>query len=264
MNASSYFEAGQLQAAIDAQIKDVKAKPEDAAGRLFLFTLMAFAGDLERARRQIEAVSFNDVKRDTAVLAYRDLLEAEQVRRRVLREAATPHFLKEPPPHVHLRLEALRRLLDNQTADAGRLLEEANAAAGSVRGQLNGKPFESLRDCDDLFGTLLEVMNQNRYAWVPLEQVKSVTIGEPRTPRHLLWVPAKLEMQDGQAGDVFLPALYPGSHEQPDDRIRLGRMTDWKTFDDGPVLGMGQHTFFLDEGDIGLLEWRHLEIQPRE
>src|SRR5437764_958224 len=114
MNAGSFFDAGQLQAAIDAQIKDVKAKPEDAAGRLFLFTMLVFAGDLDRARRQIEAVSFDDVKRDAAVMAYRDLLEAEQNRRRVFREGAVPQFLKEPPAHVHLRLGAARRLAEGQ------------------------------------------------------------------------------------------------------------------------------------------------------
>jgi len=56
MNATDLFKAGRLQAAIDAQIQEVKAKPADHGRRLFLFELCAFAGDLERARRQIDAL----------------------------------------------------------------------------------------------------------------------------------------------------------------------------------------------------------------
>ena len=43
-----------------------------------------------------------------------------------------------------------------------------------MRGRLNGKPFETLRDADDLFGPVLEVLSQGAYFWLPLEQVDSL------------------------------------------------------------------------------------------
>ena len=75
-----------------------------------------------------------------------------------------------------------------------------------------------------------------------------------------LWAPAQLKLKDEQEGGTFLPALYPHSHEHPDDAIKLGRATDWKTTEGGPVLGMGARTFLLDEDAAGLLEWRQLRL----
>ena len=51
MNANELFQAGKLQEAIDTQIAQVKANPADQGKRLFLFELLAFAGELDRARR---------------------------------------------------------------------------------------------------------------------------------------------------------------------------------------------------------------------
>ena len=73
MNASDLFKAAKLPEAIDAQIAEVKANPGDQSKRLFLFEMLAFAGDLDRARRQIDAVNYGQMELDTAVLAYRKL-----------------------------------------------------------------------------------------------------------------------------------------------------------------------------------------------
>lgn len=262
MNAEEAYQAGRLQEAVDAQIQAVKANPGDAAGRLFLFELLAFTGDLERARRQIDAVEFGDPDRDMAVLSYRQLLQAEEARRKVFAQGTAPEFLIEPPAAVRRRLEAADRLRQGQHAEAAEILAEADAASAPVRGKLNGKPFEGLRDCDDLLGPVLEVMAKGKYFWIPLEQVESLAVNEPRFPRDLVWSRAFLVMRDGPAGDLFLPTLYPGSHEQADDRIRLGRMTDWKTPDVGPVQGLGLRMFLVGEDPMTVLEWRQLEIDP--
>jgi type VI secretion system protein ImpE len=59
---------------------------------------------------------------------------------------------------------------------------------------------------------------------------------------------------------VFLPAIYPGSHEHADDQVKLGRKTDWKETKDGPVLGMGLRTFLVGDDPVTLLEWRELKL----
>jgi type VI secretion system protein ImpE len=262
MNASSLYKAGQLQAAIDEQIKEVKAAPADKAKRLFLFELLAFAGDLDRARRQIEAVTYEELALEAQVLDYKKLLEAEQLRRRLFTEGRKPEFFVDPPEHVQLRLEAVNRLRENNPAEAGSLLAQAHARCSPLQGQLNEKPFTSLRDCDDLFATILEVMARGAYYWVPLEQVARLSMNPPKFPRDLLWVSARLEMTDSAAGNVFLPALYPRSHEHADNQIKLGRMTDWQGPESGPVLGVGLRTFLVDDDPSTLLEWRQLEIDP--
>ena len=259
MNSTELFKANKLADAVAAQMQEVKAHPGDHAKRLFLFELLAFAGDLDRARRQIDAVNYGQVELDTAVDKYRKLLDAEQARRRVFHEGIMPQFLVPPPEHLGKRLEAVNALRGNKPAEAAKLLGQANDAAPAVRGLLNGKPFDALRDCDDLFGPVLEVMAHGDYYWLPLEQVVSLAMNPPKFPRDLLWVPAKLAVRDGPAGDVFLPALYPGSHEQSDNQIKLGRSTDWKQAEGGPVRGVGLRLFLVGEDAMSLLDWREVQ-----
>jgi type VI secretion system protein ImpE len=260
MNASELFKAGKLQQAVDAQIQEVKKNASDPTKRMFLFELAAFAGDLDRARRQIEAINYPEPERQHIIFGYRKLLDSELARRAVLRDGQPPHFLSPPTEHVQLRLQAVKALKEDKPAEAAELVRQANEQAPALRGTLNGKAFTSLRDCDDLFAGVLEVMAQGRYSWVPLEQVEALAMNPPKAPRDLLWFPARLSLRDGQTGPVFLPALYPFSHEAADDNVKLGRMTDWKQGDGGPVLGLGQRTFLVDGAASGLLEWREVQF----
>jgi type VI secretion system protein ImpE len=253
------YRAGKLQEAIEAQVQEVKAHPADHARRLFLFELLAFAGELDRAQKQIDVLKFEEAELETAQLGYRKLLDSERSRRRLFSEGVQPQFLADPPEHVRLRLDAVNRLRENRPAEAVELLGRANAAA-PLNGKLNDKPFDCLRDADDLFGTVLEVMAHGNYFWVPLEHVESLMMRPPRFPRDLLWVPGRLELKD-TAGDVFLPALYPGTHEHPDDAVKLGRMTDWKSAEGAPVRGLGLRTFLAGDDAVSLVEWRELHIE---
>jgi type VI secretion system protein ImpE len=261
MAANDLYKAGRLQEAIEAQLQDVKSHPADHGRRLFLFELLAFAGDIDRARKQIDAINYGDMQRDAAVQSYRKLLDAEQARRRVFREGIMPQFLVPPPESLGKRLEAINSLRGNQLVEAAKLLAQAAEAEPPVHGQLNDKSFETLRDCDDLFGPVLEVMAHGDYYWLPFQQVDSLVMNPPKFPRDLVWVPARLSIRDGPAGDVFLPALYPGSHEHADNQIKLGRQTDWTSADSGPVRGVGLRMFLVDEDASSLLEWRELQVE---
>jgi type VI secretion system protein ImpE len=259
MTAAEHYKSGRLQDAIAAQVLEVKESPTDHAKRLFLFELLAFAGDLERARRQIDMIEYKDTHLDASTAIYRRLLESEQARRDLFARGVAPGFFGEPSEHLRLRLDAVNHLREGRPGEAAEALARANEAVPAIPGQLNGLVFESLRDADDLFAGVLEVMAHGRYFWVGLDQVRLLTMNAPRFPRDLLFIPAHLELEDEQ-GEVFLPALYPGSYEHPDDSVRLGRSSDWKELDGGPTLGMGLHTYLRDEDAIGLLEWRSLEM----
>lgn len=259
MTVADFYKAGQLAQAIEAQIQQVKTAPGDHAKRLFLFELLAFAGDLDRAQRQIDVIEYGELERDTAVLSYRKLLDAERNRRRLWQEGLKPETFTELSEQASLRLEAVNCLRLKQQVEAAQLLTRANEAIPPRKGQLNGKPFDHLRDGDDLFAGVLEVMAHGNYYWVPLEQVESLTMNPPKFPRDLLWIPARLELPD-TAGDVYLPALYPFSHQHPDNQIKLGRATDWQSEDNGPVLGRGLRTFLVGEDAMSILEWRQLQM----
>jgi len=53
MNAGELFKAGQLQAAVDAQLQEVKRNPADEAERVFLGELLVLSGNLDRARQKL-------------------------------------------------------------------------------------------------------------------------------------------------------------------------------------------------------------------
>ncbi len=260
MNAGELFKVGNLAEAIEAQVKEVKANPGDHARRLFLFELLAFAGELDRAQRQVDALQYDEMELAAAVLSYRKLLDAERQRRQVFEQKGAPQFLAEPPAHVALRVQAATALQEGQVEQAGALLVRANEQLPVLRGTLNGVAFEGLRDGDDRFGTVLEVMALGQYYWVPLEQVNLLALNPPKFPRDLLWASARLELHEGAAGDVFLPALYPEAHRQSDPKLKLGRMNDWQDLGHGLVVGLGVKTFLVGEEAKCLLDWRKLEM----
>jgi len=257
MTASELFQAGQLQAAIDAQIQKVKAHPADQAARLFLFELILFTGDVDRARKQLDVLRYDNPQATAAVESYRHALTAELVRRDVLAGKARPKFLGTPPEHAELRLQALQAYAAGDPVGGDSLLDRANTDAPDVRGTLNDQPVAGLRDADDLFGPILEVFGGENYVWVSLELVETVTANPMANPRDVMLRPAQLVIRDGPSGDVLLPGLYPASWDQPDESITLGRVTDWLGGDGRPTRGIGGKLFLAGDGWISLNDWRN-------
>ena len=85
MTAADQYKSGRLQDAIAAQLLDVREHPTDHAKRLFLFELLTFAGDLDRAQRQIDMIEYKDTLLDASTAIYKRLLDSERARRDVLR-----------------------------------------------------------------------------------------------------------------------------------------------------------------------------------
>jgi type VI secretion system protein ImpE len=263
VTAKELFDAGQLAAAIEQLNHDVRAHPTDVRQRTFLFELLCFAGDYGRAARQLDVLSHQDAATDVGVQVYRNILTAVEARERLFTHGDQPDFLAPAAPYVDHHLQALQQLCAVQPAAAKALLEQAAQARPGLTGHLNGQAFNDFRNSDDILGCVLEVFIQRHYIWLPLEQIKQLTIPPPTKLRDLLWTPATLELHTGPIGDVFLPVLYPGSHTSDDDHIKLGRMTDWLAAAEGVVRGMGQHVFLVGEDEHALLEIRSLGFACR-
>jgi type VI secretion system protein ImpE len=261
MTAQESFNAGDLSSALEATGAEVRSKPADQKKRTFLFELLCFAGELERAGKQLEVIAQQGADADLAVQGYRNALQAETARRQVFSDNRIPGFPKEIPTYAALHLKAIHCLRDGQTSEARPLLEEASGSYPSLRGQLNGLPFESLSDCDDLLGPFLEVLVGSNYCWIPWESIQSVSIVEPKYLRDLIWIPASIELTFGPLGEVLLPCLYPGSHLSPDDQIKLGRLTDWRSDVEGLSLGLGQKLLTADDQEFPLAEIRQIEFE---
>jgi type VI secretion system protein ImpE len=254
------YQAGHLQEAIQALTAEVRAKPADAPTRIFLFELLAFAGDWDRARKQIDVLGQAGPNEALAVQVYLANIQAEGLRERLFSEGLHPHFLNEPPPHVDRHFDAINRIREGNFAEARAVLDAAEEDRPALAGTLNGQPFDDFRDCDDVLGPVLELIVKDKYAWLPFEQIRRMEISPPSKLRDLVWARAKIEALDGTVGDVYLPALYEGTCRNPDDRLRLGRMTAWTPLSEELSRGAGLKTFQVDDGEVALFEARVVEF----
>jgi type VI secretion system protein ImpE len=193
---------------------------------------------------------------------YQNILAAEKCRRRLFREGARPEFLLDPPDYVRLHLDAVSRLREGRLEEAAELLERSEELRPAMAGEIDGQAVEGFRDCDDLCAPILELVILRDYIWLPLEQVRELELSPPERPRDLLWAPVRIMLHDGSARNGYLPTLYCGSHEQTDERLKLGRLTDWRGDEHGPVLGLGQRLFLAGDEARPILDLRKVSLHP--
>ena len=204
MDASTLYRAGKLDEAIEAAGAKLRGDPMDASSRTFLFELLSFAGQYDRAEKQLDVVARGSSDAEMGAWLYRSALHAEKLRQEMFSTDSLPAGGVEPDPPA---------------------------------GALNGQPFESLVDADPRIGARLELFAAGQYTWIPLNQIESVTASPPRRLRDLLWIPAQVtvspEYRGADLGEVLIPAMTPGASQHEDDLVRLGRMTDWLDLDGG-------------------------------
>lgn len=263
MDAKQLFDSGHLQAAISQLTADVKASPRDLRNRIFLFELLCFTGDWQRAERQLDAVAqvSGDATVELGIEIYRGILRAEASRRQLFQgESRQPKFLSEPPPYTALHLKALTEIIEQHFDQAETSLKESSALRKNLQGQIDDTHFDDFKDGDDLIAPFLEVIVRADYLWLALEDIVGLEIRPPRTLRDLLWIPAKVELREQQTIDVFIPVQYYGSSDHADDSVKLGRMTVWENVGEETNLGKGQRTFLIDGDERSLLEIRKVEF----
>src|SRR3954453_19040072 len=104
--AKTLLESGNLKGAIESALGLVKSNPTDASGRIFLFELSAFAGDWERAKRQLDVIGHQDTTAMIGSKIYEQCVLAEGKRADVFSKGAKPEFLASPPDYVYGLLTA--------------------------------------------------------------------------------------------------------------------------------------------------------------
>jgi len=246
--------SGDLDGAIEMGIAAVKAKPTDAESRYRLFALVAFSGDLHRARRQLKALGVGDEQLERAKAVYINLLAAEQERRAVYHHGAEPLLPPNSPDHLRLRLAGMKATGEDGEKFVAYTIEKAIAAQPKINGEVNGQPLTALRDMDDVLGSVLEFFAGGRHVLLPFERIRKLEIDAPGHILDLLWIPARLTDLHGVESAVHIPALYEGSGEAEDPRGTTGAITEWYDQGDGVFRGRGQR----------LLAWQDTEGQVHE
>jgi type VI secretion system protein ImpE len=259
MTARELLRNGDLTQALKQALEHVKAHPQDTQERMFLFEVLCFAGQWERAAWQLDAletVSADPPARDLVLC--RDLLGAQRERDRFISTGSRPRFFIEPPSIFANILEAWDLFRAEEPAFAVERLEHFEAKRSAPRGRLGTVPFEDFRDTDDLFAGALEAFAGGAYYWVPWEDVEYLDVRPPRSVRDLIWAPARIAMAQGVLGEIYLPCLYPASDGQSDDTVRIGRKTAWVDVGCGLSRGVGLKTFLADDAFLTIFELRDL------
>lgn len=231
MNARALFQAGRLNEAIESLGAEVRSNPTDAQRRTFLFELLCFAGELDRAEKHLDVLASAGQQAGMGALVYRSAIHAERTRRAMFVDGNFP-----------------------------------STPARQVAGTLNGRPFTSLTDADPRIGARLEIFAAGSYTWLPLEHVSSLRMEAPSKLRDLLWSPARVipgpSFKGLDLGEVLLPVLTARSAEADDDNVRLGRITEWVRWEDGTEAPVGQKLLLVDGEEFPILELRELQITP--
>jgi type VI secretion system protein ImpE len=263
MTAAELIRAGRLTEARRQAAADVKAAPADLGKRTLLFQVLAFCGEWDKAEAHLDVIASQDVKAEVGAQLFRSLLAAEREREAVSLERL-PAILPKAPPYLETYLAARRELEGGQAEAAGKLFSQADSRRPDVCGRLDGAPFEDLRDTDVFLEFFLEAMMHGHYVWIPFESLRELSIPAPKTLMDLLWTGARVTTGEGLVMNCHLPVLYPGSHRHEDDRVKLGRMTDWVPLGGAYSQGMGQHMFRIDDDEKALLEIRELAFNIQQ
>ena len=231
MTTTELFQAGRLEETIDAVSAEMKANPTDLRRRTFLFELLCFSGDYDRAEKQLALLADENKQAAIGGLLYRGAINAEKTRTEMFQQERFP--LTSAPAPVH--------------------------------GSLNGKPFSRIEDADPRLGARLEVFAAGDYMWISFADIALLEIDPPKRLRDLLWTPARLKtgpsFQDRDLGEVLLPTLAALSSQHPDDAVRLGRASEWCSDENGREAPYGAKMLLVDGEEFPLLEVRRLEIE---
>ena len=80
MTPRALFQAGKLEESIKALSAELRDNPLDASRRTFLFELLCFAGEYDRAEKQLSVLSQGNKQAEMGGLVYLSSLHAERVR----------------------------------------------------------------------------------------------------------------------------------------------------------------------------------------
>ena len=259
-NAKQLLAAGDLTGAIQAALDLVRANPTDIPLRIFLFELSLFAGDWDRAAKQLDVIGHQDAGALIGSMIFRQGLSAEQDRMKFFDEGLKPGILAPPPPYIEDLLNANNRIREGNATEARRILDTLEDERPAFSCTVNGEVVEDFRDYNDPTMCIFEVIFKESYTWIPFENVVKIEFYEPKSLRDLYWRQAMVELNSGTNGEMFFPTLYAGSWKSSNDQLRLGRMTDWADLGDDLFSGIGTKLYWMDGKDRSIMDLRTIEF----
>lgn len=260
MTAEEYLKQGNLKDALQTLQQQIRARPEHAEYRIFLFQLLAVSGQWDRALTQLNVIKDLDAAALAMVAMYKQVIACERFREAVFLGQNDPVILGQPVEWLALLQQSLKLTAEGKYATSQDLRNRAFELAPSVSGVINDTEFSWLADSDARLGPVLEVMVEGRYLWVPFERISKITIEPPTDLRDVVWLPAHFTWTNGGEYYGVIPTRYPESYQSEDPLLALSRKTVWDGYDEELFLGRGQKILTTDTEDYPLLDVRSIHF----
>ena len=259
MTVHDLLAEGRLADALALQEAAVEAAPTDPAARRLLIDLLAFSGRLDDALEHLDRIDTDASDWPEVARGLHRLFRSERLR---TAEGREPTITPDPPPkHATKRWQAVQLLRRARPDDAVKAIDSADALAPRVRGFIDGREFDGLRDADDRLGSVLEAFRGGEYLWVPWESLQKVVLAPPTALLDQLYRPATLAFRDGTTAEMHLPLVYPASY-RAEGVFALGSETDHVCPDNGPTRCVGGKLLLVGEDDeVVLSECRIIEVK---
>ncbi|MBN9121305.1 MAG: tetratricopeptide repeat protein [Planctomycetes bacterium] len=259
MTVHDLLAEGRPADALTLQEGAVGAAPTDPAARRLLVDLLAFAGRLDDALEHLDRINTDSPDWPEVARGLHRLFRSERLR---TVEGREPTIVPDPPPkHALRRWRAVQLLRRARPDEAVKAIDRADALAPAVRGFIDGREFDGLRDADDRYGSVLEAFRGGEYLWVPWEALRKVVLAPAAALLDQLYRPAALTFRDGTTADVHLPLVYPASY-RADGAFALGTETDHVCPDNGPTRCVwGKLLLVGEDGEVMLSECRMIEVR---
>ena len=259
MTAEDCLKQGDLEGALKQLQDQVKKQPENAEFRVFLFQLLSVMGQWDRALTQLKVAGELDDGTLAMVSMYKQVLACEKVREEVFAGEKEPIIFGKPNEWIALLIQALKLTAQSENAKSQQLRTQAFEAAPTTSGSINDQPFEWIADSDPRLGPVMEAIVDGRYLWVPIDNIKAITIEEPTDLRDVIWLPAHFTWNNEGESYGLIPTRYPLSYQQ-DPSFALSRKTEWHDCGDDLFLGTGQRIWSTDADEYPAMDVRTIQF----
>ena len=235
MTAKQLFQAGQLNEAIKALGAEVRDNPADPRRRTFLFELLCFAGEYDRAEKHLHVLAQGNSQAEMGAVLYFSALHAERTRLEKFRTKPTFDIgagaaVLRHPERAGFRVD--RRCRSAHRRQGSKFSRPARTCGfrSSILCRSKCRPRRSCGICSGFRRWCARVHHSRTRNW---EKFWS-----------RFCIPSRLPIQN--------------------DNVRLGRETHWQEVEGGEPIPVGQKVFLVDGEEFPLLEVRKIEFTAQE
>jgi type VI secretion system protein ImpE len=228
--AQDLYRQGKLTEAIESLQAYLREQPGETRARSFLFELLCFAGQFDRARRQLSVLAQDSNDARLGIAFYLAALTAESERQEWYEQEPTP----------------------------------AAVNGSAVAGICDGRRFTGIEDLDNRLGGSLEFLAAGKYHRIAFTDLRRIEMIAPTRVRDLYWRAANVETTEelgsSELESILIPVLYPQTWLFDDDQTRLGRTTDFAISEGGTEIPCGQRMLVIGGEQIPVLEIQSIEF----